>query len=132
MHGIPAAENREVVMRYLVGFGCALALLVSPLSAGAQERGETSEPNVVEAVPTSEATPEERALQLQLDDAGVQVASPPPRTPDGYTLEEMERRVKRAKIGLGVSAGVYGLGLGLTIGGVACANNAPPPTRTLL
>jgi hypothetical protein len=73
----------------------------------------------------SEPAPKEPALQLELDDAGVEVAPSPPRTPDGYTLEEMELRVKRARIGLGASAGIYALGLGLAVGGAVCANNAP-------
>ena len=34
-------------------------------------------------------------------------------TVDGYTLEEMELRVKRAKLGLGVSAGSMALGFAL-------------------
>jgi hypothetical protein len=107
------------------------ALVASPLSVSAQAGEEGTEPTVEEPIPEqpappSEPAPEEPALQLELDDAGLQIASPPPRTPDGYTLEEIERRVKRAKIGLGVSAGVYGLGIGLTFGGVACADNAPP------
>ena len=63
---------------------------------------------------------EEPALELQLDEAGVGVVPPTPRTPDGYTLEELSVRVRRAKIGLGASGIVYALGLGLTLGGVAC------------
>jgi len=116
-------------MRYLVGFVCVLAGLAAlPLSASAQagEQVEASEPDVVEAVPTPEpapeepppspeTAPEEPALQLKLDAAGVDVVPSPPRTPDGYTLEEMELRVKRAKIGLGVSAlsTVVGFGIGI-------------------
>ena len=66
-------------------------------------------------VPASRPSPEEPALQLKLDDAGVQLVSPPPRTPDGYTLEEMDRRVERAKIGLGVSAGLVLVGVALVL-----------------
>jgi hypothetical protein len=54
-------------------------------------------------------------LQLKLDDAGVGVVPPPPRTPDGYTLEEMELRVKRAEIGLGVSAGLVLVGVAVVL-----------------
>ena len=102
-----------------MGFVLAMvlaALVALPLSASAQagEQVEASEPDVVEAVPTPEpapeepppspeTAPEEPALQLNLDAAGVEVAPSPPRTPDGYTLEEADLRVKRAKIGLGVS-----------------------------
>jgi hypothetical protein len=53
--------------------------------------------------PSSEPAPEEPALQLKLDDAGVEVVPSPPRTFDGYTLEEMEVRVRRARLGLGFS-----------------------------
>ncbi|KPK66326.1 MAG: hypothetical protein AMS21_02645 [Gemmatimonas sp. SG8_38_2] len=114
-------------MRYLIGFVLALALVASPLSVSAQdaEEGTAPEPSAGESAPPSEPAPEEPSLQLQLDDAGVQVASPAPRTPDGYTLEEMEHRVKRAKIGLGVSGGIYAVGMGLSFGGLACADNAP-------
>jgi hypothetical protein len=102
-------------MRYLVGFVFVLAALVaSPLSAGAQtgQEGTDSEPNLQEPAPSSEPAPEEPALQLQLDKSGVEVVPSPPRTPDGYTLEEMDVRVRRAKIGVGVS------GLGLVAGAV--------------
>jgi hypothetical protein len=87
-------------MRYLVGFVVLVALGISPLSATAQagEEGATSEPNL------QEPSPEEPALQLRLDDAGVEVVPSPPPTVDGYTLEEMERRVMLAKLGVGVSA----------------------------
>jgi hypothetical protein len=88
-------------MRYLVGLTCVLAaLMASPLSASAQagEEGTSDEPNA------EEPAPEEPALQLKLDDAGVDVVPSPPRTADGYTLEEMERRVMLAKLGVGVSA----------------------------
>jgi hypothetical protein len=92
-------------MRYLFGFLCVCALMALPLSASAQggEEGATSEPNLQEPEPSSEPAPEQPALQLKLDDAGVEIVPSPPRTPDGYTLEEMERRVRGAKIGLGVS-----------------------------
>jgi hypothetical protein len=58
-------------------------------------------------------------LQLELDDAGVGVTPSPPRTSDGYTLEEAEVRVKGAKVGVimsviplfvgGILLGVSGL-----------------------
>ena len=101
-------------MRYLFGFLCVCALVGTlPQSASAQrgEEGTTSEPNLQEPVP------EEPALQLELDSAGVDVTPRPPRTPDGYTLEEMELRVKRPKIGIGVSAGALaaGMAMGLAV-----------------
>jgi len=60
--------------------------------------------------PSAEPAPEEPALQLKLDDAGVEVTPSPPRTVDGYTLEEMELRVKRAIIGIGSSALAFFVG----------------------
>jgi hypothetical protein len=77
-------------------------LMALPLSVGAQagEEHATSEPAPEEPEPSTEPTPEEPALELKLDDAGVEVVPSPPRTAKGYTLEEMELRVKRAKIGL--------------------------------
>jgi hypothetical protein len=73
-----------------------------PLSASAQagEAATASEENLQEPAPPSEATPEEPALQHELDEAGIQVASPPARTPDDYTLEELELRKRRAAFGL--------------------------------
>ena len=97
-------------MRYLVGFVFVLALVASPLGVSAQTAGEVS---------ASELAPEEPALQLKLDDAGVEVAPTPLRTPDGYTLEEMDVRVRRAKIGLGSSAAAVfagGMFVGVGIG----------------
>jgi hypothetical protein len=94
-------------MRYLVSFVFVLALVGSPLSASAQdnEAGTTSEP----------------ALQLvALDSTGVVFTLIPSTTVDGYTLEEMELRVRRAKIGLGVSA--LSMVVGITLSAVAGAN----------
>jgi hypothetical protein len=118
-------------MRYLVGFVTALALVTSPLSVNAKdvEQDTTSKPNAVEAVPSPEPAHEEPALQLKLDDAGVDVMPPPPRSPDGYTLEEMERRVMRAKVGLGVSVQFIWIG-GLLVGiwGGAPGSTSTPGT----
>jgi hypothetical protein len=88
-------------------------LVALPLSASAQtgEEGATPEP-----------APGKPALQLQLDDAGVDVVPSPPRTFDGYTLEEMGVRVKRARIGLGVSA--LSTVIGIALSSVAWASVA--------
>ena len=75
-------------MQYLLGFVFGVALAALPLGARAQH---------------GEPASREPAVQLQLTDAGVEVAPTSPRTVDGYTLEEMQVRVRRAKIGLGVS-----------------------------
>ena len=96
-------------------------LVALPLSASAQggEEGTTAEPNLQEPTPPAEPASEEPGLQLKLDDAGVRVAPGyPPRTADGYTLEEMEVRVRRAKGGCAAMGGVVALGVGLVIGGV--------------
>ena len=117
-------------MRYLFGFLRVCALVGNlPLSASAQtgEEGTISEPNLEQpAAPSSEPAPEEPALQLKLDSAGVDVGPSPSRTEDGYTLEEMQVRVKRARIGLGVSG--VGLAAGLvltTVGGLNSWANTP-------
>ena len=116
-------------MRYFVGFVLVLALVVLPLGVGAQdvEEAATAEPGVQEPAssfeppseqPAAEPAPEEPALQLKLDDAGVEVAPGyPPRTADGYALEKMEVRVRQAKGGCAAMVGVMALGVGLVIGG---------------
>jgi hypothetical protein len=101
--------------RVLLGFAVVSTSLLSGSFqlVGAQSAGEagtTSEPNLQEPAPSSEAAPEEPALQLKLDDAGVEVVPSPPRTADGYTLEEMDLRVRRARIGLISSAGAFVVG----------------------
>jgi hypothetical protein len=109
-------------MRYLVGFVFVLALVALPQNTSAQdgEAATASEPNLQEPAPSSEAAPEEPALQLKLDSAGVDVVPSPPRTfPDRYT--EMRLRVRRAKIGLGVSAVVMVVGTALAFGGGAAS-----------
>jgi hypothetical protein len=113
-------------MRYLFGFLCVCAVAATlPLGVGAQDAEEaaTAEPGVQDPAPSSEPAPEEPALQLKLDAAGVGVVPSPPRTADGYTLEEMELRVRRAGIGLGVSGGV--LLAGVVMGAIALSEAAP-------
>jgi hypothetical protein len=85
------------------------ALVALPLSAGAQaaEEGATPEPSAEEPAPSAEPAPEEPALQLKLDAAGLDVAPSPQRTPDRYTLKEMKLRVKRAAFGFGFSGAVF-------------------------
>lgn len=89
-------------MRHFVGFVFVLALAGSPLNVSAQEGEVQVEPDVV----------------------GVDIAPTQPRTADGYTLEEMNVRVRRAGIGLGVSSAVLVTG-GVLLGlGAAQANIA--------
>jgi hypothetical protein len=104
-----------------------------PPESAPKGKGTTPEPSVVqEPAPASGPAPKEPALELKLDDAAVEVAPSPRRTPDGYTLEEMERRVKRAKIGLGVSAGLFALGIGLVVGSGVYDNRNPTPEDQFL
>jgi hypothetical protein len=116
-------------MRYLFGLLCVCALVALPLSASAQagEAATASEENLQEPAPPSEPAPEEPALQLKLDDAGVDVVPSPPRTVDGYTLEEMELRVKRAKMGLLAPAALIVAGVPLWVRGKTsdCASFDP-------
>ena len=88
-------------MRFVLAMVLA-GLVASPLSVSAQagEEATASEENLQEPAPPSEPAPEEPALQLKLDAAGVDVVPSPPRTVDGYTLEEIELRIRRARIGL--------------------------------
>ena len=106
---------------------CVLAtVLSSPLSASAQ--GEGSMPNLRQ--PQPERAQEASALQLKLDADGVDVLAGSARTRDGYTLKEMERRVQRAKRGLGVSVVPLALGgIFMTVGtmGGGCFWNSEPP-----
>jgi hypothetical protein len=103
---------------------CVLALAALPQSASAQAEESAEAPKQAveqEPAPSSEPAPAEPALQLKLDDAGVEVVPSPPRTFDGYTLEEMELRVKRARIGLITSAAVFPVGIALLSVGAANA-----------
>jgi hypothetical protein len=111
-------------MRYLFGFLCVCAMVwTSPENASAQDAEEAATPEPSLQEPSSEPASEGPALQLKLDSAGVDVVPSPPRTVDGYTLEEMERRVRRAGIGLGVSGGV--LFAGVVMGAIALSEAAP-------
>jgi hypothetical protein len=117
-------------MRYLFGFVCVCALvgtLPQAASAQAGEEGAASEPNLQEPAPSSEPASEAPALQLKLDDAGVDVVPSPPRTVDGYTLEQMELRVKRAKMGLLAPAALIVAGVPLWVRGKTsdCASFDP-------
>ena len=98
-------------MRYLFGFLCVCALVgTSPLSVSVQAG-------------------EEHSLSFWHDEA-LKIAlfsscpPPPPRTPDGYTLEEMELRVRRARIGLLSTTGVTVVGAVLFGVGAARAGSS--------
>jgi len=90
------------------------------------EGASLEQPAPEEPAPTSEPAPEEPALQLKLDEAGIQVMESPPPTVDGYpqrvqiTDEWTDPRVRRPRIGFIVSTGVFGFGL-LAVGGAGLA-----------
>jgi hypothetical protein len=103
--------------RVLLGFAMVSISFLSGSfqHVGAESAGDadtTSEPT------QQEPAPEEPALQLKLDDAGVDVAPIPPRTTDGYTLEEMDVRVRRAALGIVGSAVAFIVGGTLVATGV--------------
>lgn len=109
-------------MRDSFGLTYLLALVAFPFSVNAQDAAvsPTTEPSAEEPAPSAEATPDERALQLQLEAAGVEVVPIPPtlleprKEADWQEMESTEARVKlkRAWIGFGVSAA------GLVAGGM--------------
>ena len=120
-------------MRYVVGLACVLSLSVaSPSGARAQaeQNGTAAEPNAETPLQSSEPTrswlershPEafvdptkpkpgsEPALQLGVDSAGLQVTPTAPLSVEEFELQEIDDRVQRAKIGVGVSAIPIGVG----------------------
>jgi hypothetical protein len=101
-------------MRYLSGFvgkeTVVRKLVLGMMLAGLGTLPQSASAQAEEAATTSEPAPEAPALQIELDTAGVDVVPSPPRTADGYTLEEMELRVRRAKIGLGSSFAALAVG----------------------
>ena len=124
-------------MRYLLGFLCVCALVGTlPQSASAQdvEEAATAEPGVQEPAPSSEPAGEERvpgierwhpeafvdpskpasepALKLEVDSTALEVMPTAPPT-----LEEMNVRVRRAGIGVGVSALAFVAGWGFVAAG---------------
>jgi hypothetical protein len=108
-------------VRYLFGLVCVCTLVGTlPLSVGAQdaEEGAISEPALKDPPPSSEPAPEDPALQLKLDSAGLAVAPSPLRTVDGYTLEQMDVRVRRAAFGIVGSAVAFIVGGTLVATGV--------------
>jgi hypothetical protein len=56
-------------------------------------------------------------LQIDLDSEGVRIAPRASLAGGKYTMEETERRAKRAAIGVGVSMLAFGVGAGLVAGG---------------
>ena len=124
-------------MRFVLAMVLA-GLAALPLSASAQDEATAPEPNLQEPPPSSEpapeepakvATPEEPALQLELDDAGVWVVT------DWQTLKEMERMERRVhlagRVGMPISAVTLAVGAILFGSSYACPGGwfewNPPP-----
>jgi len=110
-------------MRYLVGFACVLAALAAlPLSVSAQaaEEGATSKPSAEESTPSAEPTPEEPALQLKLDDAGVEVV------PSGYVEMKLRQRVSKARAWLIATGVVTAIGVPMLALGATYDRRQPP------
>lgn len=89
---------RRRLRRFGPAFVSASILWIGAPSAHAQSAEVTSA--------SSEREPEPPALKLN-------ITPEPLRSSDGYTLDEMDVRVRRAGIGLGVSAAVFVAGITL-------------------
>ncbi len=119
-------------MRHLIGFVCVAVLVGSPQSASAQdgEEGATSEPNAQEPAPSSEPAPEQPALQLELDSAGVNVT---PTAEGFYILAPLEEsapqsraRAGTARAWLIATAAVTAIGVPLLAAGLTYDRRQPP------
>jgi len=132
-------------MRQLVGFGLTVLLVASPLGvrAEAQADGAKLEPTADKAAapsqpvreeppspsespregpePSSGSASERPATRLELDNTGVEVSPSLARTSEGFTLKEMDGRVRRAGIGLGVSILALGASFGMIAAGLGAS-----------
>ena len=122
-------------MRYLFGFLCVCALVASPLSVSAQdgdkERLEDFYPGTLPESPQvsdedrlgdfhPEPAPEEPALQLKLDDAGVEVV------PSGYVEMKLRQRASKARTWLIATGVVTAIGAPLLAVGLTYDRRQPP------
>jgi len=112
-------------MRFVLAMVLA-GLAALPLGASAQpaEEDSLSSWQVDEGAGLEQPAPEKPALELKLDDAGVDVVPSPPRTVDGYTLEEIELRIRRARIGLLSTTGVFVVGAALSLVGAGTSSSS--------
>ena len=95
-------------MRYSIGRISLLAgLLALPLGASAQANAEQGASRLERWHPGAFVDPEKPVLQLDLHATDLEVAPSEPRTVDGYTLEDMNARVERTRIGVAVSTVVF-------------------------
>lgn len=105
-------------MRYSIGRISLIAgLLALPLGASAQAEAEQGVSRLERWHPEAFVDPENRVLRLDLHSADVEVAPSGPRTVDGYTLEDMNSRVRRARIGIGISSVAFAGGAAMAGGG---------------
>ena len=119
-------------MRYLFGFLCVCVLAALPSGASAQAGGEHSlsfwhdEASKIalfskSPAPSPETAPEEPALQLKLDDAGVEVTP----TPEGFYIveptepTEEEERLRRRRRGLLIGVPIAVAVVAVMVAGVA-------------
>jgi len=119
--------------RVLLGFAVIGTSLLSGSFqlVGAQSAGDaatTPEPNLQEPAPSSEPASEAPALQIELTPTRVDVVPSPTRTVDGYTLEEMDLRVRRARIGLLSTTGAAVVGAVVLGTSVSCMRGRPLET----
>lgn len=115
-------------MRYVLRLACVLSVLVaSPLvvsAQGCEEGGSTVERSHPEApvAPTKPAS--DPALQMGIDSAGLEVTPSAQLTVGHPKLQEMDRRARRARIGLLSTTGVVVVGAVLFGTGVARAGSS--------
>ena len=97
-------------------------LVALPLSASAQdaEAATASEPSLEESAPSSEPAPEEPALQLKLDDAGVDVV------PSGYVEMKLRQRASKARRSLIATGVLTAIGVSLLVVGATYDRRQPP------
>ena len=117
-------------MRYLIGFVFVLALMASPLSVSAQaeEEGATSEPNLQEPAPPSEAVTEEPALEVPDIDTLSQRAIEHHETRSAQRTQTPDQQ--RARCGLIASSVIVAAGAAVTGGAVAVARNTDDLSET--
>jgi len=121
------ATRTPAILMMLAGLGGL------PESARAQAAAEStsSELDLQGPAPSPEPTSDAPSLEIGLDEVGVDIAPSPLRTTDGYTLEQTKLRIRRARIGLGVSGLALGAGVGMVLlaaAGSICISFGTPCT----
>ena len=98
-------------MRHIVRLALVLAWLTAPpLRADAQVNEDAGASRLERWHPEAFTDPREPALQLTLDSSAVQVTPSAPPTVDELALEEIDKRISRARIGIGASVAAFGVG----------------------